>query len=90
MFILSYKEKCIKVQRYAHKLVQNKKKNESAKINGTTVLLWMEVNKPQRNTVLTALPSLTRFACDSREYVFSHAHTQMNENHTRIGKLAEI
>ena len=41
----------------------------------------------------TGLPSLTRFACDTRdtrEYVFSHAHTQMNENHTRIGKLAEI
>ena len=30
------------------------------------------------------------FACDTREYVFSHGHTQMNENHTRIGKLAEI
>ena len=40
--------------------------------------------------ISTALPSLTRFACDTREYVFSHAHTQMNENHTRIGKLAEI
>ena len=38
----------------------------------------------------TGLPSLTRFACDTREYVFSHAHTQMNENHTRVGKLAEI
>ena len=37
----------------------------------------------------TGLPSLTRFACDTREYVFSHAHTQMNENHMRIGKLAE-
>ena len=37
-----------------------------------------------------ALPSLTRFACDTREYVFSHAYTQMNENHTRIGKLAKI
>ena len=38
------------------------------------------------------LPSLTQFPCDTREYmyVFSHAHTQMNENHTRIGKLAEI
>ena len=38
---------------------------------------------------VAGLPSLTRFACDTREYVFSHAHTQMNENHTRIGKLAE-
>ena len=43
-----------------------------------------------KNSSTAALPSLTRFACDTREYVFSHAHTQMNENHTRIGKLAEI
>ena len=46
-------------------------------------------NKSQGDYLFTGLPSLTRFACDTREYVFSHAHTQMNENHTRIGKLAE-
>ena len=48
-----------------------------------------EVLEHAWSVVIAGLPSLTRFACDTREYVFSHAHTQMNENHTRIGKLAE-
>ena len=45
---------------------------------------------PSLSEGIKGLPSLTPFACDTREYVFSHAYTQMNENHTRIGKLAEI
>ena len=61
------------------------------------IIAWWWTNRGinldiSRSFVITnsGLPSLTQFARDTREYVFSHAHTQMNENHMRIWKLAEI